>query len=90
MTPNEIVMLCIDLSTRMSRRCDFIDIQSNEDVDTQMSGNTEAHDTVSKKKPTAEDPAFPRSDRDELKEYLKLYGKLSCKASSFRKRLVLL
>jgi hypothetical protein len=70
MIPGEIVMLYVDLSISMSQICDFIDIQSNEDVDMQMSGSTEAHDTVSNK-PTAEDPAFPRPDSDELKEHLK-------------------
>jgi hypothetical protein len=31
--PDEIAMLCVDLSSSMSERCDFNDIQSNEDAE---------------------------------------------------------
>jgi hypothetical protein len=56
----------------MSQRCDFIDIQSNENSDTQIKSNTEAHDVISSK-PTVEGPAYPRPDSDELKEHLKAH-----------------
>jgi hypothetical protein len=72
MVPDKIIMLCVDLSTSMSQRCDFIDIQSNENSDTQIKSNTEAHDVISSK-PTVEGPAYPRPDSDELKEHLKAH-----------------
>jgi hypothetical protein len=69
--PDEIAMLCVDLSSSMSERCDFIDIQNNEDADIQVSGSANARNVASSHRVGAEDPAFPRPDSDELKEYLK-------------------
>jgi hypothetical protein len=70
--PDEITMLCIDLSKSMSDRCGFIDIQSNEDSDMRLSGNVYTNDAISSQT-NVEDPAFPLPDSDELKEYLKTH-----------------
>lgn len=65
-------MLCVDLSRSMSRRCGFIDVQSNEDADIQLKRSMQEKDTASKE-PAQEHPGFPLPDSDDLKEYLKCH-----------------
>ncbi|KAH7087509.1 hypothetical protein FB567DRAFT_346883 [Paraphoma chrysanthemicola] len=70
--PDEIIMLCVDLSSSMGDRCGFVDVQDNEDDDAQLQLNRGA--TVSDStESNSEDPAFPLPDVDELKEFLKAH-----------------
>jgi hypothetical protein len=39
--PTEAIMFCVDLSNSMSTRCDFLDIQENEDLE--VSGSLQPH-----------------------------------------------
>ncbi|KAF1833256.1 hypothetical protein BDW02DRAFT_599244 [Decorospora gaudefroyi] len=70
--PNEIIMICVDLSSSMRERCGFEDVQSSEDAD------AEAHrhlrpDAGTSNAPPGENPAFQLLGPDELKEYLKAH-----------------
>ena len=70
--PDEIAVVCIDLSQSMAERCGFIDVEGNEDADTLINRR---RDTGSKDAKTTmtENPAYHLPDSDELKEYLRTH-----------------
>ena len=70
--PDEITMLCVDLSCSMSDRCGFTDVQINEDADAQINRNARTGGDGSTTR-TTENPAYHLPDTDELKEYLKAH-----------------
>lgn len=68
--PDEIAVICIDLSQSMTQRCGFVDVESNEDADAQINRRPSANP----QNPSivmAENPAYHLPDSDELKEYLR-------------------
>jgi hypothetical protein len=68
--PDEIAVICIDLSQSMTQRCGFVDVESNEDADAQINRRSNANP----QKPSivmTENPAYHLPDSDELKEYLR-------------------
>jgi 3-methyladenine DNA glycosylase AlkC len=70
--PDEITMLCVDLSSSMQNRCDFEDVQANEDTIAQLSRGTET-DVQTATRLAVENPAFHLPNSDDLKEYLKAH-----------------
>lgn len=68
--PDEIAIICIDLSQSMNERCGFEDVENNEDADAQIRqrsvANVETPSTT-----MAEDPVYHLPDADELKEYIR-------------------
>jgi hypothetical protein len=68
--PDEIAVICIDLSQSMTQRCGFVDVESNEDADAQINRRPSANP----QNPSivmAENPAYHLPNSDELKEYLR-------------------
>lgn len=70
--PDEVTIFCVDLSCSMSKRCDFADLQANEDDDEQarlhVRSQTEERNAV-----FIENAEFQLPTPDELKEYLKAH-----------------
>ncbi|KAH5558945.1 peptidylprolyl isomerase [Parastagonospora nodorum] len=65
--PDEIAVICVDLSRSMDDRCGFVDVQDNEDANTQSSPSQDAVISAT----VTENPAFHLPDADELKEYIR-------------------
>jgi hypothetical protein len=64
-TLEEIVVICIDLSQSMTKRCGFIDVKNNEDIDTQIAQRS----TTTPHLPSTtmiETPAFHLPDSNEI------------------------
>ncbi|KAH5067630.1 peptidylprolyl isomerase [Parastagonospora nodorum] len=68
-TPDEIAVICVDLSRSMLERCGFVDVQDSEDADAQVNRSRSA----SSKPTMRENPTHHLPDVDELKEYLKTH-----------------
>lgn len=65
--PDEIAVICVDLSRSMLSRCGFVDVQDNEDADVRINSSRAAEPSAT----MTENPAFHLPDADELKEYLR-------------------
>ncbi|KAH6866487.1 hypothetical protein BKA58DRAFT_403368 [Alternaria rosae] len=71
-TPDEITMICVDLSRSMAHHCGFVDIEHSEDAEEEL--QQQVRSTTDTAPPLSiENPAFDLPDSDELKEYLKLH-----------------
>jgi len=68
--PDEIAVICIDLSQSMKERCGFVDVESNEDADARINRRPSANLQKSSVVMT-ENPAYHLPDSDELREYLR-------------------
>ena len=68
--PDEITMICVDLSSSMSERCGFDDVQTSEDAEADIQRSVLATAAASRALP-AENSAFELPDADTLKEYMK-------------------
>ncbi len=75
LNPEEIIMLCVDLSRSMRNRCDFLDLQSNEDAHVRLPPTTNNRNTTvaASGNVAAENPAFDLPGPDDLKEYLRTH-----------------
>ncbi|KAI5374009.1 hypothetical protein J4E82_007283 [Alternaria postmessia] len=68
--PDEITMICVDLSSSMDERCGFDDIQNSEDAEEEM--QEQVRSTVAPPQaPVEENSAFDLPGPDELKEYIR-------------------
>lgn len=64
--PDEIIMFCVDSSSSMGSRCDFADVQINEDNDALFDRNTSTSVTRTEIV-SGENQAYHLPDTDELK-----------------------
>ena len=69
-TPDEITLICVDLSRSMSDRCGFVDVEHSEDAEEELQQQVRSTTDIAPPLPV-ENPAFNLPDSDELKEYLK-------------------
>ncbi|KAE8873449.1 hypothetical protein PTNB73_00081 [Pyrenophora teres f. teres] len=70
-SPDEITMICVDLSQSMNTRCDFEDVKENEDAYADLQSHPGTVGDTPEDSDDLEDPAFHLPDPDELKEYLR-------------------
>jgi hypothetical protein len=68
--PDEVTMICIDLSSSMSERCGFSDVQTSEDAEAEIQRSRRSTADASHA-PPSENSAFELPDIDGLKEYIK-------------------
>ncbi|KAI4915441.1 uncharacterized protein J4E92_009395 [Alternaria infectoria] len=68
--PEELTMICVDLSSSMNDRCGFIDIQHSEDADEETQRQIQSAEHAAQTL-LPENPAFFLAGPDELKEYLR-------------------
>ncbi|KAF2023014.1 hypothetical protein EK21DRAFT_95249 [Setomelanomma holmii] len=71
--PDEIAVICIDLSRSMTERCGFVDVEENEDAQEQILCRSTTLETQDAGSAVKENPAYPLPDSDELKEYLRAH-----------------
>jgi len=64
--PDEIAVICIDLSQSMTNCCGFVDVEGNEDADVLINRRIAAESNTT----MSENPAYHLPDSDELKEYM--------------------
>ena len=69
-TPDELTMICVDLSSSMDERCGFTDVQISEDAEADLRRSVPSTAATSQILP-AENSAFELPDIDTLKEYMK-------------------
>ncbi|KAI4936692.1 hypothetical protein J4E86_011309 [Alternaria arbusti] len=69
-TPDEITMICVDLSRSMAHRCGFVDIEHSEDAEEELQQQVRSTTDTAPPLPV-ENPAFDLPEPDELKEYLR-------------------
>ncbi|KAI8940670.1 hypothetical protein NX059_001941 [Plenodomus lindquistii] len=74
--PDEITMFCVDLSSSMGDRCDFTDLQTNEDDDKRLRLNIQSQ-ANKREFSSTENAAYHLPTPDELKEYLKAHESYS-------------
>jgi len=67
--PDEVTMICVDLSSSMSERCGFIDVQISEDAEAEIDRSALTAGAASQT-PSTENSAFELPDVDALKEYM--------------------
>ncbi|EAT77244.1 peptidylprolyl isomerase [Parastagonospora nodorum] len=65
--PDEVAVICVDLSRSMLSRCGFVDVQDSEDADARINSSRTAAPSAT----MTENPGFHLPDSDELKEYLR-------------------
>jgi hypothetical protein len=70
--PDEVTMICVDLSSSMKGRCSFNDVQSSEDAEAETQQQAQATADASQMPPTEND-AFELPGPDELKEYIRYH-----------------
>ena len=68
--PEELTMICVDLSSSMNDRCGFIDIQQSENADEETQRQIQSAEHAAQTL-LPENPAFLLASPDELKEYLR-------------------
>ncbi|KAL6704640.1 hypothetical protein ACN47E_008037 [Coniothyrium glycines] len=71
--PDEVTVLCVDLSRSMEKRCGFTDVELNEDGDAEIRQKAQEDCAKTSNSRTMEDLAYPLPDLDDLKEYLRTH-----------------